>query len=77
VVTRVADAENRESESGEGERFMVGYQGLVYLNGLKPENQLRVQWPGGTCMASVPYEAAKGQIPYLGQFTCAPTEQAR
>lgn len=66
-----------EGEGSEQERFVVGHQGLVYLSGLKVDNRLLVRWPAGACRATLAYEPAPGQIPYLGQLACEPLEEAR
>ena len=50
--------------------FIVGHDGLVYLTGLSPSNELSVSWVGGKCSVSVPFEAKKGSVPYLGEFFC-------
>lgn len=50
--------------------FVVGRDGLVYLNGLKPDNRLLAQWPSGKCEATIPYAREPGRVPYLGQFSC-------
>jgi outer membrane usher protein len=65
TVTLTSDDER------EPETFIVGHQGLLYLSGLKAENQLQVRWPGGQCTVSVSYAAEKGSVPHLGRLTCA------
>lgn len=78
VATLMKEAEGKaETEGSEDERFVVGHHGLVYLSGLKASNHLQARWPGGACTATVAYEAAQGQVPYLGQFACMPLEEAQ
>ena len=50
--------------------FTVGYQGLLYLAGLKSTNHLYVTWPQGHCVVSLPYAPEKGHVPYLGEYLC-------
>lgn len=61
-----------DDETG-AETFIVGHQGLLYLSGLRAENQLQVRWPSRQCTAHVSYAAEKGSVPHLGQVTCAST----
>lgn len=68
---------NVEEEGGDNQRFVVGHHGLVYLSGLKAHNRLQVSWPGGACTAAMAYQAAAGQVPYLGQLACTPLEAGR
>lgn len=79
AVATLAKEGGREAavEGGDDQRFVVGHQGLVYLSGLKAHNRLQVRWPGGTCVTTIAYEAAQGQVPYLGQFACLPPEEAQ
>lgn len=53
-----------------GGPFGVGHEGLLYLSGLKHDNQLLAQWPDGQCRARIPYQPEPGSIPHLGQFVC-------
>ena len=52
------------------ESFGVGHEGLLYLSGLRSQNQLRAHWPGGMCTARIPFQPEPGNIPYLGQYRC-------
>jgi outer membrane usher protein len=70
-------ARDGTKNAGDDEPFVVGHRGLVYLSGLSADNRLHVRWPGGACMVIFAYEAAKGQVPYLGQFDCTATEATR
>jgi outer membrane usher protein len=52
------------------ESFGVGHEGLLYLSGLRSQNQLRAHWAGGMCTARIPFQPEPGSIPYLGQYRC-------
>lgn len=52
------------------ESFGIGHEGLLYLSGLRLQNQLRAYWPGGMCTARIPFRPEPGSIPYLGQYQC-------
>lgn len=52
------------------EIFSAGRDGLLYLTGLKPHNDVHVEWPSGQCEAHVSYLPEPGSIPYLGEFLC-------
>lgn len=68
---------NGQDATGEGERFAVGHQGLVYLSDLKEDNQLQVRWPGGACRTHFAYAAQRGEIPHLGRLACESAEGLR
>ncbi len=49
----------------------IGYDGQVYLTGLKRLNQVRVELAeGGACSVSVEYLPSKGDIPRIGPLLC-------
>ncbi len=49
----------------------VGYDGQVYLTGLKRLNQVQVELAeGGACSVSVDYLPTKGDIPHIGPLLC-------
>lgn len=50
--------------------FGIGHEGLLYLSGLRSQNALRANWPGGMCTARIPFQPEPGSIPYLGQYQC-------
>jgi outer membrane usher protein len=50
--------------------FGIGHEGLLYLSGLRSQNLLRANWPGGMCTARIPFQPEPGSIPYLGQYQC-------
>lgn len=52
------------------ETFSVGRDGLLYLTGLKPHNDVHVEWSGSQCEARVSYLPEPGSIPYLGEVKC-------
>lgn len=58
-----------DGDVGEG-TFGVGREGMVYLSGLKQDNPLLAQWPGGQCRARIPYQPERGSVPYLGEYVC-------
>lgn len=66
-----ASFEGRETD----DPFVVGLDGLLYLTGLRPDNQLIVKWGDDQCLVRLPYEARKGTIPYLGEFMCQPRKK--
>lgn len=68
---------NGQEATGEGERFAVGHQGLVYLSDLKADNQLQVRWPSGACRVRFAYAAQRGEVPHLGRLACERMEGAR
>ncbi|MEO0318495.1 MAG: hypothetical protein RL404_2172, partial [Pseudomonadota bacterium] len=65
-----AGAELRLEGADQEDSMPVGHQGLVYVTGLKQFNRLLVTWPQGRCRVEIPYAPQKGNIPYLGEFTC-------
>ena len=50
---------------------LVGYDGAVYLEGLKPQNTLRVHAPDGDCRVSFDYRHEAGQVPVIGPLVCS------
>jgi outer membrane usher protein len=54
------------------QKLAVGYDGEVFVTGLKPHNRLMVQQPNGTaCVASFAYAAEAGRIPHIGPVVCS------
>jgi outer membrane usher protein len=45
---------------------LVGYDGAVYLEKLKPSNTLVVRAPSGVCRARVGYRNVAGHVPLVG-----------
>ena len=68
AVVRIVDG--KDSSDNDDDAFIVGHDGLLYLKGLSSSNELSVSWAGGRCSVRVPFEAKKGSVPYLGEFTC-------
>ncbi|HKE49709.1 MAG TPA: fimbria/pilus outer membrane usher protein [Rhodanobacteraceae bacterium] len=49
---------------------LVGYDGAVYLEGIKPHNTLRVHAPSGDCSARFDYRYEAGSVPTIGPLVC-------
>jgi outer membrane usher protein len=56
--------------TGVQEEFPSGLHGEVYVTGLKERNELRAEWPGGTCQFFVAYKPGPDPLPRLGPYTC-------
>jgi outer membrane usher protein len=50
---------------------MVGYDGAVYLEGLKPHNTLTVHAPAGDCRVRFDYRYQAGTVPLVGPLVCS------
>ena len=50
---------------------LVGYDGTVYLEGVKPHNTLRVHLPAGDCGARFDYNHEAGRVPLIGPLVCS------
>ena len=50
---------------------LVGYDGTVYLEGVKPHNTLRVHLPAGDCRARFDYRYEAGRVPLVGPLVCS------
>ena len=50
---------------------LVGYDGAVYLEAVKPHNTLRVHAPAGDCSARFDYSYQAGQVPLVGPLVCS------
>ena len=55
---------------GRLEQFVVGRDGLAYIEDLQEKNVMVVSWPENECKVKVPYSADEGLVPYLGEFEC-------
>ncbi len=55
---------------GNLESFVVGRDGLAYIEDLQEKNEMVVSWPENKCRVKVPYSADEGLVPYLGEFEC-------
>ncbi len=62
-------------ELSNGERFVVGHEGLLYLTRLETDNALEASWPGGSCAARFIYRAEPGSVPHLGRIKCRGAQQ--
>lgn len=56
--------------TGVEEEFPSGLHGEVYVTGLKERNELRADWPGGSCRFSLPYKPSTDPLPRLGPYIC-------
>jgi len=61
--------------AGVEEEFPSGLNGEVYVTGLKEHNELRADWPGGSCHFSLPYKSGTDPLPQLGPYTCTSSAQ--
>lgn len=50
----------------------VGYDGRLYLEGLKPDNQLVIRSEDSTCTARFSYTAKSDSLPEIGPLPCTP-----
>ncbi|HEY9461258.1 MAG TPA: fimbria/pilus outer membrane usher protein, partial [Paralcaligenes sp.] len=50
----------------------VGYDGRVYVEGLKADNHLLVQDDGENCAVRFPYHAKADTLPEIGPLVCTP-----
>ena len=50
---------------------MVGYDGAVYLEGLKPHNTLLVHATAGDCRVRFDYRYQAGNVPLVGPLVCS------
>jgi len=53
-----------------GEPALVGFDGIVYLEGLKAQNMLEVQTSTGSCRVRFEYQKHGDVIPQIGPLTC-------
>jgi len=74
----LVDARQRELPLGSlvtheqsGAQAVVGWDGLVYLENLAPNNNLRVSLAdGGSCQVSFALEPEQEQVPLIGPLVC-------
>jgi len=55
---------------GSLEPFVVGRDGLAYIEDLQEKNVIVVSWPENKCRVAVPFSVDEGFVPYLGEFEC-------
>jgi outer membrane usher protein len=53
-----------------GSNNVIGYDGIVYLEGLGAHNTLIVQTPTGGCQVQFDYHTEKQTVPVIGPLTC-------
>ncbi|WP_426122066.1 fimbria/pilus outer membrane usher protein [Methylococcus capsulatus] len=56
---------------GVADVFPVGMNGEVYLTGLSPRNEMKVEWNGKRCTIVADYPESAEILPDLGKFVCA------
>ncbi|WP_435928748.1 fimbria/pilus outer membrane usher protein [Methylococcus sp. S1M] len=56
---------------GVADVFPVGMDGEVYLTGLSPRNEMKVEWNGKRCTIVADYPESAEILPDLGKFVCA------
>lgn len=59
-----------EGQAGEG--AVVGYDGMVYLEGLAPDNALAVHTPAGACTARFAWSRPDSGLAQIGPVLCLP-----
>jgi len=55
---------------GSLEPFVVGRDGLAYIEDLQEKNVIVISWPENKCRVAVPFTVGEGLVPYLGEFEC-------
>ena len=50
---------------------LIGYDGIAYLNGLKPKNRFTVSWGSDSCSGIFDYASEPGRIPMIGPVLCS------
>ncbi|BBP99054.1 hypothetical protein BSFA1_41830 [Burkholderia sp. SFA1] len=53
-----------------GKQYVVGYDGLAFVDDLSQSNTLDAAPAGKPCEVEVPYKAQGHGLPTLGPFTC-------
>jgi len=53
-----------------GESFVVGYDGKAFIEGLSPENTVKVSLATGECRASFPYSRRPNEQVVISSVTC-------
>jgi len=61
---------SRVELEGAADEGIIGYDGETYLEGLEPNNRLRVRTPDGPCLVEFTYPAVTATIPRIGPLTC-------
>lgn len=55
-----------------GQPAIVGFDGTVYLDALRPHNEIDVTTPSGACHVAFDYHKHGDGIPQIGPLTCKP-----
>ena len=55
---------------GSLEPFVVGRDGIAYIEDLLEKNVIVISWPENECRVNVPFSVDEGLVPYLGEFEC-------
>jgi outer membrane usher protein len=64
----------RDGATGPDARALVGYDVIIYLEGLGGRTLLRAHVAGGICEVSFEYQAAQGALPQIGPLACRTEE---
>jgi outer membrane usher protein len=70
VRRRDDDGDGDGDRDGGDEPAMVGFDGVVYLEGLSDENSIDVQTPAGRCTAAFPFHVQAAGASSIGPVTC-------
>ena len=57
-----------------GKRYVVGYDGLAFVDDIHAANVFTAVSPQGSCDVDVPFGGRGNGLPTLGPFTCKPTQ---
>ena len=60
---------------GSLEQYVVGRDGLAYIEGLKNLTTLHVSWAKKKCIGLLPLNMKKEIVPYLGEYVCTSEKQ--
>lgn len=53
-----------------GQRFVLGRAGLLYLSGVEPGEAVAIEWQGNRCRIELPSQFGAGPMPHLGGLAC-------
>ena len=56
--------------TADGQRFLVGRDGLLYLSGVKPGEAIEMEWAGNRCRIRLPAQLGIGPMPGQGRLRC-------
>lgn len=60
------------AHQGTGKRYVVGYDGLAFVDDLRDANTLQATLPDTSCEIVVPFAAKRNTLPTIGPLTCKP-----